>query len=57
MRFQTQERYYQVDLYQDLFLDWVVACDYGSRYTRVAHRKIIAVNDRQAGPKPCCQNC
>ena len=49
MRFQTQARYYQVDLYQDMFLDWVVVCDYGGRYTRAAHRKIIAVDDHQSG--------
>jgi len=47
LRFITDDRYYNINLYQDLFGDWVVVCDYGSRRTRAGHRKIIALPDKQ----------
>lgn len=48
MRFVTNDRFYEINVYQDIFDDWVVVCDYGSRTTRAGQRKIIALPDRQA---------
>lgn len=49
MRFVTDDRFYEINIYQDLLDDWVVVCDYGSRHTRASQRKIIAVDDHQSG--------
>ena len=46
MRFETDRRYYNVTCYRDIFDDLVVVCDYGSKHTRSAHRKIIKVESR-----------
>ena len=51
MRFVTDDRFYEINVYQDMFDDWVVVCDYGSRTTRAGRRKIIAVDDKAAGLK------
>ena len=51
LRFITDDRYYNINLYQDLFGDWVVVCDYGGRKTAVDRRKIIAVPDKVSGLK------
>ena len=48
MRFVTDDRFYEINVYQDMFDDWVVVCDYGSRTTRAGRRKIIAVDDKAA---------
>ena len=51
MRFVTNDRFYEINVYQDMFDDWVVVCDYGSRTTRAGQRKIIALPDKQSALK------
>ena len=43
IRFETNDKYYVVDCYDDMLGDLVVVCTYGSKYSRSAHRKIIKV--------------
>ena len=51
MRFVTDDRFYEINVYQDMFDDWVVVCDYGSRKTRTGQRKIIAMADKKSALK------
>ena len=43
LRFETDDKYYTVNCYRDMFGDIVVVCDYGGKYSRGGHRKIIKV--------------
>lgn len=44
IRFETDDKYYLIDCYQDILDDLVVVCTYGSKHSRSAHRKIIKVD-------------
>jgi hypothetical protein len=40
---ETDAKYYHISIIRDLFDDLLVVCDYGSKFTRFAHRKNIHV--------------
>ena len=40
---ETDTKYYNISIIQDLFDDILVVCDYGSKLTKFSHRKNIYV--------------
>lgn len=48
---ETVSKYYNISIIRDLFNDLLVVCDYGSKFTRFAHRKNIHVASIQEANK------
>ena len=48
IRFETDDKYYLIDCYQDMLDDLVVVCTYGSKHSRSTQRKIIKVDSLAA---------
>jgi len=44
LRFETNDKYYTLNCYRDMFGDIVVVCDYGGKHSRGGHRKITKVS-------------
>jgi hypothetical protein len=51
LKFETNDKYYVVELNIDLLGDLVVVCYYGSRHTKHSHTKTYCVEDHNHAQK------